>query len=333
MRALRFIPDEAKLWTDDEGRPIAIVEITANCLQGRSLLSPSPRSTALYLGVLGQAQKLYRFPTFGYAALSTHHHWLIGVRSAEQLSAIMCYVHGNVAKEIGREIDWRGKFWNRRGVAIPVLSDADCVDRLSYLISHGVKENAVENAQSWPGPHAGKAFVSGKPEQGIWIDRSALYEKRRAAKAKGEKLPTEEEATTLHKIKLAKLPCWRHLSDKAYVRRIREMMQGHSKAAKRKRAAEGKRVQGIKSILAQDPHHRPDEGKRKKKKKKKTPAPLVHCADTTHRRQFKKAYYLFVGAYREALAALYAGVEEARFPNGGIPPGSTCPARARDPDG
>ncbi len=131
MRALRFIPDEAKLWTDDEGHPIAIVEITANCLQGRYLLRPSPRSTALYLGVLGQAQKLYRFPIFAYAALSTHHHQLIGVRSAEQLSAIMCYVHGNVAKEIGRVIDWQGKFWDRRGVAIPVLSDADSVDRLS----------------------------------------------------------------------------------------------------------------------------------------------------------------------------------------------------------
>ncbi|MCP4437158.1 MAG: hypothetical protein GY812_16870, partial [Actinomycetia bacterium] len=94
--------------------------------------------------------------------------------------------------------------------------------------------------------------------------RTALYEKTKAAKAKGETLPIEKDVTTIHKVKLTKLPCWRHLSDKAYVRRIREMMQGHSKAAKRKRAAEGKRVQGIKSILAQDPHHRPDEGKRKK---------------------------------------------------------------------
>ncbi len=116
---------------------------------------------------------------------------------------------GNVAKEIGRVIDWQGKLWDRRGVAIPELSDADSVDRLSYVISQGVKENAVERAESWPGPHAGKAFVTGKPERGIWIDRSALYEKRRVAKAKGGKRPTEEETTTLHKIKLAKLPCWR----------------------------------------------------------------------------------------------------------------------------
>ncbi len=110
----------------------------------------------------------------------------------------------------------------------------------------------------------------------------------------------------------------RHLSDKDYVLRVREMMAGHAKAAKRERATTRKHVQGIKSILAQDPHHRP-------KKRKKSPAPFVHCVDKKTKATFKKAYYSFVGAYREALAALYAGVEEARFPSGGIAPGSTCP--------
>ncbi len=320
MRSLRFIPDEAKLWTDDKGRRIAIVEVTANCIQGRSLLSPGPRRSALFLGVLGQTAKLHDFPVFGYAVLSTHYSMLIGVRSAEQLSAIMCHLHGNVALEIGREIEWEGRFWARRGKPILCLSDANIVDRLSYVLSNSVKENAVSNAQSWPGPHAGKAFATGKREKGFWIDRSALCAKRKAAKAKGEKLPTESDARTDFEIKLAKLPCWRHLSDQAYVRRVRQLMAGHAKDAKRKRAATGKRVQGIKSILAQDPHRRPE------KRKKKTPAPFVHCIDKKVKAEFKKAYRAFVGAYREALEALHAGVPEARFPEGGIPPGSYwCP--------
>ncbi len=320
MRSLRYIPDEAKLWTDDKDRPIAIVEITANCFQGRYLLSPNPRRSALFLGVLGRAQKRLAFPIFGYAVLSTHYSMLIGVRSAEQLSAIMHYVHGNVALEIGREIKWEGRFWARRGKPILALSDANIIDRLSYVLSNSVKENAILSAENWPGPHAGKAFASGKREKGFWIDRSALSEKRKIAKAKGEKLPTENDARTDHEVKLAKLPCWRHLTDQAYVLRIRQLMAGHAKDAKRKRAATGKRVQGIKSILAQDPHHRP------KKRKKKTPAPLVHCIDKKVKADFRKAYYAFVGAYREAMEALHAGVAGARFPNGGIPPGSRwCP--------
>ncbi len=34
---LRFIPEEAKLWTDSKGRPIAIAEVTVRTVQGRFL--------------------------------------------------------------------------------------------------------------------------------------------------------------------------------------------------------------------------------------------------------------------------------------------------------
>ena len=98
MRKLRFIPDDAKLWPDEKGRRVAIVEITANCIQGRHLLRPSARTTELFLGVLGRAQELYDFPLYAYACLGTHYSMLIGVRSAEQMSAIMAHVHGNVAR-------------------------------------------------------------------------------------------------------------------------------------------------------------------------------------------------------------------------------------------
>ncbi len=110
----------------------------------------------------------------------------------------------------------------------------------------------------------------------------------------------------------------RHLSDKDYVLRVREMMAGHAKAAKRERARTGKRVLCIRSVVAQDPHQRRRHGK-------SGPAPGVRAVVKKTKATFKKAYYSFVGAYREALAALYAGVEEARFPSGGIAPGSTCP--------
>ncbi len=78
---------------------------------------------------------------------------LIGVRSAALLSAIMEYIHSNVAREIGREIDWEGRFWARRGKPTVCLSDADIADRLSYVLSNSVKENTV--LCPYPGRAAG----------------------------------------------------------------------------------------------------------------------------------------------------------------------------------
>ena len=47
---LRFVPEEAKLWTDSDGLPIAIAEVTIRTIQGRYLMRPSSRSTATYSG-------------------------------------------------------------------------------------------------------------------------------------------------------------------------------------------------------------------------------------------------------------------------------------------
>jgi hypothetical protein len=69
---LRFIPDEAKLWTDHKGRPIAIAEVTVRTVQGRFLLQPTPDNTRLILGVLGRAQARLDFELYAYAYLSNH---------------------------------------------------------------------------------------------------------------------------------------------------------------------------------------------------------------------------------------------------------------------
>ena len=113
---LRFIPDEAKLWTDSKGRPIAIAEVTVRTVQGRFLLQPTPDNTRLILGVLGRAQARLDFELYAYAYLSNHGSILVGVRSAHHLARVMNYIHGNIPKELGRKenSDWSGKFWCSR---------------------------------------------------------------------------------------------------------------------------------------------------------------------------------------------------------------------------
>ncbi len=133
---LRYVPEEAKLWRDDEGRPIAVVEVTVRCLLGMFLLKPTPENTSLVKGVLGRAQDKLDFELYGYAYLSNHGSIMAGVRSSEHLASIMEYVHGNIARELGRpeNSDWQGRFWGRRVRPILILSDEDLGNRLRYLL-------------------------------------------------------------------------------------------------------------------------------------------------------------------------------------------------------
>ena len=62
---LRYVPEEAKLWEDSQGRPIAVVEITIRCILGTYLLKPTETNTSLIKGVIGRAQEKLDFELYG----------------------------------------------------------------------------------------------------------------------------------------------------------------------------------------------------------------------------------------------------------------------------
>ena len=228
---LRYIPEDAKLWRDAKGRPIAIVEITVRCLLGMYLLKPTERNTALIKGVLGRAQARLDFELFGYAYLSNHGSLLAGVRSAQHLATIMEYLHSNIARELGRpeHSDWQGRFWGRRGRPILVLTEDDLVDRMRYLLSNSTKEDLVKHPTRWPGAHCARPLCFGEKDHGIWIDRTRLTKLRRRKRTSAE--TREEDVMTLYELKLSKLPCWQDLSDEEYRERIKACLLYTSDAA------------------------------------------------------------------------------------------------------
>ena len=164
-RRLRFIPEGG-----------ALVEVTCRTVHGRFLLKPSQRLNQIIAGVLGRAQRKYPVDVIECAFLSNHYHLLLWVPHAHRLAAFMSYFNGNLAREAGRLANWREKFWSRRYQAIVVSDEPHAqIGRLEYLLSHGVKEGFVRTPTEWPGVHSAKADISGKPLQGIWIDRSKAY--------------------------------------------------------------------------------------------------------------------------------------------------------------
>jgi hypothetical protein len=108
---------------------------------------------------------------------------LISVDDAEQLARFMQYVDGNIAREVGALVGWSGTFWARRYTAI-VVSDEEAaqVERLRYILAHGVKESLVEKVLDWPGVHAARSILKDEPLTGYWFDRTQEY----AARNRGE---------------------------------------------------------------------------------------------------------------------------------------------------
>lgn len=297
-RRLRFIPEGGSL-----------VEVTCRSVQGRFLLKPTAELRPLVIGVLARAQKLYPVEIHAFVFLSNHYHLLLSVEDALQLARFMNYLNSNLAREAGRLYRWREKFWGRRYQAIVVSEEEGAqVIRLRYLLSQGCKEGLVARPRDWPGAQCVEALVEGVSLKGLWLDRTQEY----AARVRGESFPRLRYAT-VETIKLGRLPCWRHLSKREYAIRVGEVILEIEAETTARHAREGTRPLGVKAILAQDPHDRPE-------KLKKARAPAFHAVTKSARRELVEAYRWFVGAYRQAAERLGQGIEGARFPEGSFPP-------------
>ena len=102
--------------------PERIYFVTNRTLQGRLLMTPSTQINDLIGGVLARAVQRHEVELFAFVFLSNHIHLLLRAKEGE-FSKFMGYLQGNIAREVGRLINWQGKFWHRRFSAEPVLDD------------------------------------------------------------------------------------------------------------------------------------------------------------------------------------------------------------------
>lgn len=329
MHCLVWRPDEHRLWRDEKGRPTAVTDVTIRTNLGRMSLTPTKRNNALIVGVLGRASERYDFETYSIAVMSNHVHYQIGVRSAEHEAQIKCFLHGNIARELGghghygpqkdrRTLRLRGRLWGRRGRGIPILDDASLLQRFRYILANGTKEGLVAHPVQMPGVHAAKPLCRGdRTLYGVWYDRSSLDAVRRR---NGQSVP-EREVAQPYAVRLAKLPPLRHLTDDQYARFCREMCDDIAQQARdalQKAHGVGFRPMGPKKLKAVHPLTLPEAFDRK-------PAPLVHVSGRASRRAFRSAYASFVEAYQLANLHLRNAIRDRRltrieFPHGGIPP-------------
>jgi len=286
-----------------------LVEVTCRTVQGRLLLRPSPTLQDLTLGVLARAARLYPVEVHAFAFLSNHFHLLVSVENAQRLASFMNYLNSNLAREAGRLVGWREKFWGRRYQAI-LVSDEEVaqVARLRYILAHGVKEGLVGSPRDWPGAHCARALLEGEPVAGHWIDRT-----RERAGLRRRRPSDPGSFAVVETLEISPLPCWKALSEPVRLQHLRGLVEDIEREGRSRESRTGQPPLGRDFVLRQDPRHEPD-------RPRKGPAPLAHAASQSARDALKGAYRIFFAAYRHAAERLRAGARDALFPAGSFPP-------------
>jgi len=297
-RKLRYIP-----------APRTLVFITCRTVQGRFLFRPGPDLNDTVLGVLGRCQRNYDLTLCAVTALSSHIHLLAVVDDARQIAGFMRDLKSKLAREVNRLTDWKGHVFERRyDMAIVTEEEGAQIERLAYILAHGVKEDLVERAREWLGVQSAGALLDGEPLTGHWFDRTQEYASR------NQRLPFERlRFATVETVVLSPIPCWAHLSTERYRARVAALVESIEEEAALRRSQSNRSVLGVKAILAMDPQHRPA-------KLARSPAPLLHAFSKAARKAFYEGYAWFVSAFRKAAEALKAGDRNAPFPAGSFPP-------------
>ena len=168
--------------------------------------------------------------------------------------------------------------------------------------------NGRNGSNGIPGVNGAEALVRGVPLEGFWFDRTKEY----AARQRGEEFGRYEHATA-EALDLVPLPCWRHLSELDWRRRVAEILAEIEAETAAERQRTGIPALGAEAVQARHSHDRA-------KRPARSPAPRFHAATGAARRALEEAYAWFVLAYREAAAKLRAGDLTVEFPIGSFPP-------------
>ena len=279
------------------GRPLRLFEpesvyfVTGRCLQARFLLRPSQETNSLVGAVLARAISVFDVDVFAFVFLANHFHMLIRSRHG-RIPAFMQYLRSNIAKKVGRAVDWHGKFWDRRYDAAPVLDDDALVDRLRYILAHGVKEGLIARCEDWPGVTCIPELTTATPRLFPW-----------PAKVK---LPQRDETKRgTATIRLAALPCWETMGADHRRKHVASLVRDIEAEVQLGRC--GVPVLGVRRILDQNPHARPRHAKA-------SPRPLCHASTYKAKQAYAAKYCTFVDAYRRASTAFRGGNLGVEFP-------------------
>jgi len=280
--------------------------LTARCFQRRFLLRPSAETNEVLGGVLARSVRIHGVELFAFSVVSNHIHLVVRAPRAN-LPGFMQYLLTNVSKKVGRLVGWRGSFWGRRYSAEPILDENALLERVRYVLSHGVKEGLVRRCRDWPGLSCLPLLLDGEPRSFRWFDwarRSSGNAQRVARPLLDNRWAEPEE------LRLTPLPHPALHSRQA----LRAFLERAIRAIEEQGSRQFRTVLGRAGVLRQRPHARPAAAPKRK------PRPPCHTTIRELLEAFRERYRKFVEMFHRASVRWRSGDLTASFPEAAIKP-------------
>lgn len=285
--------------------------VTARTHQGQLLLRPSARVREIIGGILARAARRYGVKLRGYVFLSNHLHLLVRAPGVA-LSGFMQFLLSNIARKISALLGRVGTFWQRRFSCEPVLDAEAELDRLRYILAHGVKERLVAHPADWPGLTCLKALL-GHDEVYPFYNWDWRYQGRGLETVGRWSLRLVEN----ERLQLEPITAWSSCDASTRAFLARELAD-HLAA---EHAATGRPVLGARAVMRENPNRSiPLERRRQR--------PRCHASSALVRAQWLRLFAEFMAAYRAASARFRAGELDVVFPPWTLSP----PGRPTIPD-
>jgi len=286
--------------------PRGIYFVTARCFQRRLFMRPSSETNDVLGGVLARAARMNGVEIFGFVFASNHVHLLVRAPRGN-LPRFMQHLLTNVSKKVGRVVRWKGRFWERRYSAEPVLDEVALLGRVRYMLAHGPKEGLVRKCTEWPGLSSLTMMLDGLPRRFRWFNwtlKSKMRQRPSAKSSRDAERWAEQETLTLTPLPLQTLR-----TPEALCRFLQDAMQAiESEASRRHR-----RFLGRAGVLRQNLL-------RKARKKERTVRPPCHTSFPALLKEYLQGYRDFVAAFRWAAIRWRRGDVRVKFPEGAYRP-------------
>lgn len=281
--------------------PQTIYFITSRTIQSRFLMTPTERTNELIGGVLARAVRQCEVELFAYVFTSNHFHAMVRAPSAIAMSKFMQRLQSNIAIKVGRLVGWRGRFFARRYSAEPVVDEPAQIERLHYILSHGVKEGLVAEVRKWPGLGCLRSLLDdGRPSIHRWRNWTRRWAMEAASETSVDRF-SDECPGELESLTLTPLPCWEALPAGERSRLVAQLVADIDATAPNTRARD------VAHITAQDPQARP-------RRTNHSPRPKAHASTKGRWMEAVHRYKSFLAAFRQASRQWLSGSFEVEFP-------------------
>jgi REP element-mobilizing transposase RayT len=281
--------------------PETIFFITSRTMQSRFLMAPSDKTNELIGGILARAVRQCGVELYAYVFTSNHFHAMVRAPSPVAMSKFMQRLQSNIAVKVGRLVGWRGRFFGRRYSAEPIVDEGAQVERLRYILAHGVKEDLVSRCQRWPGLSCVHALLEdGRASVHSWRNWTARWKMEVGANHEVDRFSSDCPSET-EVLELTPLPCWARFAARERSRMVAQIVADIDGNAPRPTAEDSKH------ITEQDPRGAP-------LKTKHTARPKAHASTKRLWVEAVRRYANFHAAFRRASRDWLSGAFDVEFP-------------------